>query len=122
MNTQIAVVALWTPDVPATASFYREVVGLYQVPGHGGVPHFRIGGTYIVILQGQPVAAQNATPERFPLVALATDDLDGAVRRLQANRVELPWGVESDANARWVMFHDPGGNLMELVQSATGRL
>jgi catechol-2,3-dioxygenase len=122
MITQISVVALWASDVPACAQFYREVVGLYQVPSHGNIPHFRIGGTYLVLMQGQPTPAQNATPERFPLLALATDDLDGALARLKARQVELPWGVEADANARWVMFHDPGGNLVELVQSASGRL
>jgi len=24
--------------------------------------------------------------------------------------------VEEDANSRWAMFHDPAGNLIELVQ------
>jgi hypothetical protein len=28
----------------------------------------------------------------------------------------LPWGIEGDARSRWVMFHDPAGNLVELVQ------
>jgi hypothetical protein len=35
---------------------------------------------------------------------------------LQAHHVELPWGVEARAKDRWVMFHDPGGNLIEFVQ------
>jgi len=32
------------------------------------------------------------------------------------HQVELSWGIEQDASTRWVMFHDPAGNLLELVQ------
>jgi catechol 2,3-dioxygenase-like lactoylglutathione lyase family enzyme len=55
-------------------------------------------------------------PQRFPLIALAVDDLDAAEQNLLLHGVELPWGIEADADSRWVMFHDPAGNLVELVQ------
>lgn len=54
-------------------------------------------------------------PTRFPIVAFAADDLDAAVDRLRAHGVEMPWGVEEDADSRWVMFHDPAGNLIEVA-------
>jgi hypothetical protein len=44
------------------------------------------------------------------------DDLEAAVDQLRAHQVDLPWGIETDANSRWVMFHDPAGNLIELAQ------
>ena len=50
----------------------------------------------------------------------AVDDLDGALDRLRANGIPMPWGVEADARARWVMFQDPAGNLIELVQAMRG--
>jgi predicted enzyme related to lactoylglutathione lyase len=50
------------------------------------------------------------------MIAFAVEDLDSAVERLNHHGVEMPWGVESDSNSRWVMFYDPGGNLIELVQ------
>jgi len=56
---------------------------------------------------------------RFPLVAFAMDDLDAAVDRLRAHQVELPWGIEEDADSRWLMFRDPAGNLIEVVQFKT---
>ena len=28
----------------------------------------------------------------------------------------MPWGVEGNSASRWMMFHDPAGNLIELVQ------
>ena len=116
MSNRIAVVSLWAPDVPATAHFYRDVIGLPLVAHHGDRPHFDLNGSYLVILKGRPSPAQDASPARFPLVAFSVDDLDAAVGRLGAHQVELPWGVESDAHSRWVMFYDPAGNLVELVQ------
>ena len=116
MSVQIAAISLWAEDVPATAHFYRDVIGLPLLPHHGSRPHFDLGGSYLVILQGRPVPAQDPVPPRFPVLAFAVDSLETAVERVKSHRVELPWGIEQDANSRWVMFHDPAGNLIELVQ------
>lgn len=116
MNPRIAVVSIWAEDVAATAHFYRDVVGLRLLPHHLERPHFDLEGSYLTILKGRPVPAQDAEPSRFPLIAFAVKDLDAAVVRLRAHDVELPWGIEKDAHSRWVMFHDPAGNLVELVQ------
>jgi catechol 2,3-dioxygenase-like lactoylglutathione lyase family enzyme len=113
---KLTVISLWAEDVPATAHFYRDVIGLKLLPHHGGRPHFDLDGVYLTILQGQPQPAQEATPERFPLFAWVVDDLDGAIQRLHAHQIGMPWGIEGDARSRWVMFHDPAGNLIELVQ------
>ncbi|HLF27192.1 MAG TPA: VOC family protein [Anaerolineae bacterium] len=115
MLPRLAVVSLWAEDVPATAHFYRDVLGLRLLPHHGDRPHFDLGGIYLAILKGRPRPAQNPTPSRFPILAFAVDDLDAAVERLRAHAVELPWGIEEDANSRWVMFTDPAGNLIELA-------
>jgi len=115
----IAVVSLWAEDVPTAAHFYRDVIGLRMLPHdshHDERPHFDVGGTYLTILKGKPVPAQNAEPSHFPLIAFAVDDLDSAIERLQAHQVKLPRGVAEDADSRWVVFHDPAGNLIELVQ------
>lgn len=117
----IAVVSLWAKDVAAAAHFYQDVIGLQLLPHLSQHdphrrPHFDLSGTYLIILKGKPVPAQDAEPSRFPLMALAVDDLDPAIERLQAHGVELPWGVEENADARWVLFRDPAGNLVELVQ------
>lgn len=116
MSNRLAVVSIWAEDVPATAHFYRDVIGLQLLEHHGGRPHFELNGVYLTILQGRPVPAVDTVPARFPLMALAVDDLDAVVVRLQAHCVEFPWGIEKDEVSRWVMFHDPAGNLIELVQ------
>jgi len=116
MNPRIAVVSLWAEDVPACAHFYRDSIGLKLLVHHGGRPHFDLNGSYLVILKGRPMPAQDAEPARFPLLAIAVDDLDSAVERLRNHGIPLPWGVESNASSRWVMLTDPAGNLIELVQ------
>ena len=116
MSAKFAVIALWAEDVQACAHFYRDVIGLSLLPHHGGRLHFDVDGVYLTILKGTPSAAQNAEPERFPLFALSVEDLDAMIDQLEKHNVEMPWGIENNGASRWVMFRDPGGNLVELVQ------
>ena len=116
MSTKLAVVSIWAEEVAAMVHFYRDIVGLHLLEHQGGRPHFDLNGVYLTILKGRPMPAENAVPARFPLIAFAVVDLDAAVARLQAHNVELPWGIEKDGASSWVMFHDPAGNLIELVR------
>ncbi len=116
MPTKFAVVSVWAEDVAANVHFYHDVLGLELLSHHGSRPHFRVDGVYLTVLKGTPTPAQNTEPEYFPLFALSVENLDEMVERLEGHHVELPWGIESDANGRWVMFHDPAGNLIELVE------
>ena len=116
MSIKFAVFALWSEDVPASMHFYRDVLGLTLLPHAGGWPHFDVNGIYLTILKGAPTPAQNAEPDRFPLFALSVEDMDVMVSKLENLHVEMPWGIENNAGSRWVMFHDPAGNLIELVQ------
>jgi catechol-2,3-dioxygenase len=116
MSPRIFVVSLYEEDLGAAAHFYRDIVGLALVPHHGGRLHFDLGGNYLVLLQGTPPHRETSPAERFPTIAFAVDDLDAAIRRLELHQVDLPWGLEQDATSRWVMFYDPSGNMIELVQ------
>jgi hypothetical protein len=62
------------------------------------------------------IAAQHSMLERFPVIAFSVDNIDAAVEKVSQHDISLPWGMEQDENSRWVMFHDPAGNLIELVQ------
>ncbi len=116
MIENFEVICLWAEDVPKTAHFYKDVLGLDLLPEHhGGRPHFRVGHAYLTILKGKPHPAEDAEPDRFPLFAFRVSDLDEAVQRLEEYGVELPWGIEGHENSRWVMFCDPAGNLIELT-------
>jgi catechol-2,3-dioxygenase len=116
LEAKLAVISLWAEDVPAAMHFYRDVIGLRLLFQHGGRPHFDLGGIYLVILRGCPQLPTHPIPDRFPVIAFQVKDLDAALERLNEHKVHLPWGIESDANSRWVMFKDPGGNLIEIVQ------
>jgi predicted enzyme related to lactoylglutathione lyase len=113
---QISVASLWTEDVPGTVLFYSDVIGLRLCSCrtyHMTPPHFDVGGSYLAILKGKAVLAEAS--ETFPVIALAVDDLDSAVERLQAHHFELLKDVEEDPASRWVLLRDPGGNLIELA-------
>ena len=113
---RVVVLSLWAEDVPKTAHFYKDVLGLELFEHHAGDrPHFKVGNTFLTILKGKPIPAEDSDPERFPLFALGVPDLDAAVERLQAHGVELPWGIKEGQDTRWVLFYDPAGNLIELI-------
>jgi catechol 2,3-dioxygenase-like lactoylglutathione lyase family enzyme len=116
MTISLAVISLWAEDVPACTHFYRDVIGVGFARQHAGDrPHFDLGGSFLAIVSGRP--AISPEPEsRFPVVALSIPELDKGIRRLRLHGVELPWGVEDNASGTWVMFRNPVGNLVELVQ------
>jgi catechol-2,3-dioxygenase len=116
-DVRIAVVSLWAEDVVACAHFYRDIIGLQIAGHHGGRPHFMVGRIVLVILEGRPHPATTPEPSRFPLVAFAVGDFQVALDRLATAEVPIPWGIEEDSSSRWVMFNDPAGNLIELVDA-----
>jgi catechol-2,3-dioxygenase len=115
MQPKLAVVSLWAEDVATTAHFYRDVIGLKLLMHDRHRPHFDLGGVYLVILQGRSLPPLDPVPARFPIIAFAVDDLDATIDHLRLHQIELPWGIEEDADSRWVMFCDPAGNLIELA-------
>jgi len=117
MPPQLAVVSLWAENVPVTAKFYRDVIGLEMIHEHTAERvHFRLGKNgYLVLLKGKPHPATDTVVERFPVVAFEVDDLEKAVERLEAHGVETLESIKEDSWSRWVMLHDPAGNLIELA-------
>ena len=117
MPLQLAVVTLWAENVPEAAKFYRDVIGLEMIHEHTAERvHFRLGEhRYLVLLKGKPHPATDTAIERFPVVAFHVDDLEEAVDRLNAHGIETLEGIKEDSWSRWVMLHDPAGNLIELA-------
>ena len=115
MKLKLAVVTLWAEDVQKMTGFYQHVLGLPLVTVDRGRPHFDFGGGYLTILPGQPHKAQDSMQSRFPVIAFAVDDLREMIGQLTLHEVEMPWGVEEDDDSHWVMFYDPGGNLIQVA-------
>jgi predicted enzyme related to lactoylglutathione lyase len=112
---RVVVLSLWAEDVSKTAHFYKDVLGLELFSHHhGDRPHFKVGDGYLTILQGKPYPAEEAEP--FPLFALEAANLDAALEKLHAHGVKTPDGIQDGSRSRYVIFDDPAGNLIELVQ------
>ncbi len=116
MEPKFAVISLWTEDIVTVAHFYKDVLKLKLRSHHDGLLHFDVNGVYLVILKGRTLPVQNSEPSRFPLFAISVDNLDERVNRLEKHGVAMPWGIEINETSRWIMFNDPAGNLIELVQ------
>jgi catechol-2,3-dioxygenase len=114
MSISLFVASLQIEDLEAGIHFYRDLLGIPLLPHHAGRPHFDLGSCYLVLLRGK--SSLQPAAERFPCLAFTVDDLDTRLEKLRLHGVPLPWGVEQDSGSRWVMFHDPGGNLVELVE------
>jgi catechol-2,3-dioxygenase len=115
MKLKLAVVSLWAADVQEMSDFYKNVLELPLLSVDRGRPHFDFGNGSLVILPGQAHKPQDSVQSRFPVIAFAVDDLQEAIQRLQSYKIKMPWGVEQDHDSRWVMFYDPGGNLIEMA-------
>jgi catechol 2,3-dioxygenase-like lactoylglutathione lyase family enzyme len=114
---QVAVITLWAEDVPAAVHFYRDVIGLSLTRHHERQPTFDLhNGTYLVLLKGRLSQVQDINQPLFPQVAFSVESLDDALKQLQRHGVALAADVAEDFGTRWVMFRDPGGNLIEFVQ------
>ena len=120
-TNQVAVLTVWAEadKLAATAKFYEEVLGLRRVGSTADHHILDTDGTFFVIMQGQ-LAPPKEPARRWPLFALTVQDLDSSVEALRSAGVELPWGIEEfgapEPSSRYVMFHDPAGNLIEIVQ------
>jgi len=114
---KLIVVSLWTNNLPETVHFYRDQIGLELLPHHGDRPAFSLGArAHLVICQGDPGPDRANMDDRFPLIALRVEDLDATIDHLKTHCVEIPWGIESSPDSRWIMLYDPAGNLIELAQ------
>lgn len=118
MQPSLAVVTLHAENVPETVAFYREIIGLELLPHHShDRVHLKMGDhLYLVILKGNHSPPTDTTIVRFPVIAFKVDDLNQAVAELHAKGIDIPAGLEEDSVSRWVMFHDPGGNLIEIAE------
>jgi hypothetical protein len=49
------------------------------------------------------------------VLAFAVDNPDEILQQLKSQGVAMTWGVKEDSDSRWVMFNDPGGNLVKVA-------
>lgn len=118
-KNQAAVLTVWAEasKINETIIFYKEVLGLKTVGDNSNI--LDADGTFIIVMEGK-LEQPKQTQRRWPLFALSTEDLKQTIQSLEQSKVDLPWGIEEfgspEPSSRYVMFYDPAGNLIEIVQ------
>ena len=95
MSAKFGVISIWAKDVPGTARFYREVLGLGQFPHQGERAAFDVHGVYLLILKGRSVPAEAMVPERFPLFALSVEDLESVYNKVYTSFIAMVDGDDT---------------------------
>ncbi len=112
----VAAVLIHSPQPARLAAFYRDALGLPLVPveADGLAPHFacELGGVYVAVMPG---ARQGKSPGRT-CVAFMVDDVEAAVRSLEAAGARVLDRPRATALGTIARLRDPEGNLLELYQ------
>jgi catechol 2,3-dioxygenase-like lactoylglutathione lyase family enzyme len=102
----------YTRDLPATARFYEQTLGLPLVLDQGGCRIYRGAGDAYLGFCGR----EEAPVPQGVLLTLVTDDVDGWHRKLAAEGV--PFEKEPAHNPEYRIYHcffrDPNGYMLEI--------
>jgi catechol 2,3-dioxygenase-like lactoylglutathione lyase family enzyme len=117
---RLAIVGIPADDLPAALHFYLDIIGLPLLPHHDERPAFDLGhDTYLVLVKSQHPLVFAPEEPIFPALTFEVKDLDQAVDHLEAHGVKLLSGIKTSSQTRWILFHDPAGNLVEFAQFGT---
>ena len=101
-------------DPAASDSFYRDILGLELVMDHGWIRTY--AGSADMKVQVS-VAAEGGSGTEVPDLSIEVDDVDEALRRVQAANLPIAYGP---ANEPWGVrrFHvrDPLGQLVNILE------
>jgi catechol 2,3-dioxygenase-like lactoylglutathione lyase family enzyme len=105
-------VAICVADAQKGLAFYRDVLGMTQLPRPDLGPGYWLdaGGQQVHLMESdtQPPGANH--------FAIRVDDIDAAVADLQGQGVEVHRIPLIPGVGRQAFLHDPFGNLLELNQ------
>jgi catechol 2,3-dioxygenase-like lactoylglutathione lyase family enzyme len=110
-------------DLPAMVAFYRDVLGLPELLGYHedeGWAGFQAGDVSLFLIAVEAdhpgPRAPGAGPAGFESFAFAVDDLEAAMRELEARGVTWAGDVVESQWYRYRSFHDPEGNLLHITR------
>jgi lactoylglutathione lyase len=120
----LGAMTLFAEDFSATATFYRDALGLKAIYEDANSVVFDFGNTVINVLDVsqahslvEPARVAPRDAGARALLSIWVDDVDAACAELAQRGVELvngpidrPWGK------RTASFADPAGNLWEIAQ------
>jgi catechol 2,3-dioxygenase-like lactoylglutathione lyase family enzyme len=105
-----------TPLEPLV-EFYRDVLGLGDAPRpdiHGIPGHWHTVDDLQLHLVGAPPSG-NAIDSTGNHYCVSVDDIEGAIRELEARGIEYKRGVQGEGVIQ-IWIADPAGNTIELQQ------
>ena len=112
---RLAIVSITAENLVETAHFYRDVLGLRLLPHHGHRPAFDLGGVVLVVVEGEAGQKMGGKKD-FPVLTFSVKDIHEALEHLSEHGIETLDGIMQKGDTRWILFHDPAGNLVELAQ------
>jgi catechol 2,3-dioxygenase-like lactoylglutathione lyase family enzyme len=110
-------VSLNVSDTARALAFYRDVLGLQQLPR----PDLGIGGAWLDAGNGRQIhlIEANVPGDLGQHVAFRVDDLDGVIAALRDSGFAVPDAVPvGKTRIRQTFLADPDGNRLELTQPA----
>ena len=115
--TEISTVRVFTPDLPRSIAFYRDVLELrlqFEGPGYAG---FATGQATLLLEATDPDDADEPFVARFLGVSFTAPDVADTYRTLSARGVEFLNPPEAQAwGGVLAHFRDPAGNVLTAVQ------
>ncbi|WP_432841733.1 VOC family protein [Dactylosporangium sp. CA-092794] len=115
-------------DLAVTAAFYGDVLGLARLGertnGWGTMAEFGFGESVLRLLrplqEPRPAEGDLLAVTGFRYLTFPVEDLDAVAARLRAAGAPLVLPVTSAGAVRFVMYADPEGNVVELLERAGG--
>lgn len=114
-------VLIWSEDAKRLVPFYRDVLGLKPQMESEGFTVFLLNGAGLAIGTHSEVQGQSRDPNRM-MVNLRVDDCQGEYERLSNQGVEFIRTPTEDAIHIIATFHDPDGNVLQLLEDREGSL
>ncbi|MGC8100480.1 VOC family protein [Metapseudomonas otitidis] len=114
MNVKRIVANIATADPSVVDGFYRDLLGLELVMDHGWIRTY--AGPERMTVQVS-FASEGGSGTPVPDLSIEVDDLDEALRRVQAHQVPVEYGpVQEPWGVRRFHVRDPLGRLVNILQ------
>lgn len=114
MNVKRIVANIATADPSVVDGFYRDLLGLELVMDHGWIRTY--AGPERMTVQVS-FASEGGSGTPVPDLSIEVDDLDEALRRVQAHQVPVEYGpVQEPWGVRRFYVRDPLGKLVNILQ------
>lgn len=102
------------PEPSVVDGFYRTILGLDLVMDHGWIRTY--GGSARMAVQVS-FASQGGSGTEVPDLSIEVDDLDEALRRVEAGNIPVEYGPASEPwGVRRFYVRDPLGRLINVLQ------